>query len=218
MFNFRSLTVCVAAIAVSACGSTASTAGGAADASDDTAAVDTALTGDATAGSDGAADVAADVASGPIACPKKVYKTLIVVGDSISDVGGSGGDQMPFYRTLLVENDDTLYPAYKGLDLKTCWKLDPAADVVKVSKGGAVATEGGGNVLLTQVKGIGKALNGPVLVVGTIGGNDVTSGLADVVFGNTAKVKTDIAAFIKGFTDSHFRGLFHDPVFNQGIP
>jgi lysophospholipase L1-like esterase len=198
MFNLRNLTVCLSAVAAAACGTTAKSDAAATGTGDDASVVDGALSGDSAAGT----DAAADVASAAPACPTKVYKTLIVVGDSISDVGGSGGDQTPFYRTLLVENDDALYPAYKGLDLKTCWKLDPAADVVKVSKGGAIATESGGNYLLSQVKSISKTLNGPVLVVGTIGGNDVTSGLIDVVTGQNAKVKTDIAAFIKGFTDA----------------
>jgi len=57
----------------------------------------------------------------PSACPTAKYKTLVVVGDSISDVGGGGGGtgQQPFYRTLLVKNDDTAYPEWKGFDLAT---------------------------------------------------------------------------------------------------
>src|SRR5690349_4823869 len=52
----------------------------------------------------------------PTACPAANYKTLVVVGDSISDVGGGGGGaaQEPFYPTLLVKNHDTLYPEWKG--------------------------------------------------------------------------------------------------------
>ena len=165
---------------------------------------DGAVVGDATtSGSDAALEVAADVAVSKFSCPKTVYKKLVVIGDSISDVGGSGSGQTPFYRTLLVQNDDTLYPDWQGFDLKTCWGLDPKANVVKVSKGGAVASEGSmASVLFTQTKSIKQTLEGPVLVVGTIGGNDVTSGLVHVIAGTPAQVTADIAAFVKGFGDA----------------
>lgn len=38
-----------------------------------------------------------------------------------------------------MKNDDTLYPDWKGKDFTTCWGTP---NVVKVSKGGAIATEG----------------------------------------------------------------------------
>ena len=143
----------------------------------------------------------------PTACPTAKYKTLVVVGDSISDVGGGpgGGAQEPFYRTLLVKNDDALYPDWKGFDLATCWSFDPAVNVVKVSRGGAVATVPANNtptdqgILLNQVTGLPATLPGPVLVVGTIGGNDVQSGLLTVLTGTPAQVQTKIDAFVAGF-------------------
>ena len=214
MLRVSQMAVVILMAALSACGSTSSGSGAAANDGVDAGSNDGALTGADAAADTGSTpndtagdvaagpDAAADVATGKPACPKAAYKTLVVIGDSISDVGGSGGNQMPFYRTLLVQNDDTLYPNWTGLDLHTCWGFDPAVNVVKVSKGGAVATEGGmASVLLTQTQSIPKALEGPVLVVGTIGGNDVTSGLADVLF-NKPKVQSDIDAFIKGFTDA----------------
>lgn len=138
-------------------------------------------------------------------CPKLVHKTLVVVGDSISDVGGDGGGQQPFYRTLLVQNDDSLYPAWKGLDLHTCWGLDPTANVVKVSVGGAIATENpssGASILLDQVKNLPASLPGPVLVVGTIGGNDVLAGFLDYLSGNQQAQQADLNAFLKGWDDA----------------
>lgn len=201
------------ATALAACGSTSNSDASAADAAQDLGSVDGALTaadaavdaltsGGAALDSASPVDTVEDTAAVATGCPKAVYKTLVVVGDSISDVGGSGGGQTPFYRTLLVQNDDTLYPDWTGLDLHTCWGLDPTAGVVKVSKGGAVATETSmASVLLKQAQSIPTKLEGPVLVVGTIGGNDVTSGLADVLF-NKPKVQSDIDAFIKGFTDT----------------
>ena len=142
----------------------------------------------------------------PTACPASKFKTLVVVGDSISDVGGGGGGgQQPFYRTLLVKNDDALYPEWKGFDLSTCWGLDPTTGVTKVSKGGAIATvppnntPGDQGVLLNQVTGLPATLPGPVLVVGTIGGNDVQGGLITVLTGTPAQLQAKIDAFIAGF-------------------
>ncbi|MDB4945162.1 MAG: hypothetical protein JWP97_4696 [Labilithrix sp.] len=142
----------------------------------------------------------------PTACPATKFKTLVVVGDSISDVGGSGGTagQQPFYRTLLVKNDDALYPEWKGFDLATCWGLADA-NIVKVSLGGAVATvpsnNGGGDrhILLNQMKAVPANLEGPVLVVGTIGGNDVQAGLITVLTGTPAQQQEKIDQFTAGF-------------------
>jgi lysophospholipase L1-like esterase len=152
-------------------------------------------------------------------CPKLAHKTLVVVGDSISDTGGNGGDQQPFYRTLLVQNDDTLYPAWKGLDLHTCWGLDPNANVVKVSVGGAIATENpssGASILLDQVKSLPASLPGPVLVVGTIGGNDVLAGFVDYLTGNQQAQQSDLNAFLKGWDDA-MDELTRANRFGQGV-
>lgn len=143
----------------------------------------------------------------PTACPTAKYKTLVVVGDSISDVGGGGGGegQQPFYRTLLVKNDDAKYPEWKGFDLATCWGIDPATNVVKVSKGGAVATVPANNspdnkgILLNQVTALPATLPGPVLVVGTIGGNDVQAGLVTVLTGTPQQQQAKVDGFVAGF-------------------
>lgn len=148
---------------------------------------------------------AADASLGPAkACPTAAHRTIVVVGDSISDVGsGETRDQQePFYRTLLVKNDDTRYAEWKGFDLATCWKLDPAKSVVKASKGGAIATQkvgGQQSILVDQAKSLPATLEGPVLVVGSIGGNDLLGGLTNVLFGDTAKAKADLDAYISGF-------------------
>jgi lysophospholipase L1-like esterase len=143
-------------------------------------------------------------------CPSAKFKTLVVVGDSISDVGnGSGGAaEQPFYRTLLVKNDDVLYPEWKGFDLATCWGLDPIANVVKVSKGGSVAAVPAGNnptdmgILLNQVTSLPASLPGPVLVVGTIGGNDVKNALFTDLVGTAAQQQAKIDAFVAGYTQA----------------
>jgi lysophospholipase L1-like esterase len=147
----------------------------------------------------------ADAGNGtPKVCPTSVHKTIVVVGDSISDVGSgeTRAQQEPFYRTLLVKNDEERHADWKGYDLSTCWKLDATKAVVKASVGGAIATEktdGERSILLQQAKSLPTSLEGPVLVVGTIGGNDLLSGLSNVVFGNTEKAKTDLDAYVSGF-------------------
>src|SRR5581483_10723 len=169
-------------------------------------------TGGPDSGADGA--TSGDSSMTPV-CPKK-YGTFVVVGDSISDQGsGSMLDkQQPFYRELLVKNDDTLYPDWKGKDFTTCWG---APNVVKASKGGAIATEGtstGASVLFEQVKGLPMTLPGPVLVVGTIGGNDVQRALPDVLLGNDTSAQ--LAAFKKGLDDA-FGELTKTDRFGAGV-
>ena len=157
---------------------------------------------DGAAGTEAGASPSAGIPA-PTACPTAKFKTLVVVGDSISDVGAGSGSEGPFYRALLLNNDDTKYPEWKGFDLATCWGL-AAANVVKVSKGGAVATIPSPNsptnrgILLNQVTSLPATLEGPVLVVGTIGGNDVQSGLVTVLTGTKAQVAAQIAAFAAG--------------------
>lgn len=152
-------------------------------------------------------DAGTDATASGKVCPTSVHKTVVVVGDSISDIGsGETRDQQePFYRTLLMKNDDARYADWKGFDLSTCWKLDPETSVVKVSKGGAIATEktdGQRSILLDQVKSLPATLEGPVLVVGTIGGNDILAGLTNVLFGDTVKAQADLDAYVKGFGDA----------------
>lgn len=97
------------------------------------------------------------------------YKTYVILGDSISDRGGEG----PFFYDLLSQNDDAKWPAAHGLDLQTRY---PGIHVVKASKAGATT-----NGLVTQIAGLPTALDGPVLVTITIGGNDVQSALGKIL-------------------------------------
>lgn len=143
---------------------------------------------------------------GPTACPAAKHATVVVVGDSISDVGGRGPNEEPFYRTLLLRNDDAKWPEWKNFDLATCWELDPKTSVVKVSKNGAIGTltpgSADGHVLLDQVKSLPATLPGPVLVIGTIGGNDIGSGLVSEITGTPADRQAKIDDFIKGFSEA----------------
>lgn len=146
---------------------------------------------------EGLEEASALASTSPPKCPVVKHGTLVVVGDSISDISGG----KPYYRTLLVDNDDTRYPAWKGIDLATCWKIDPSVDVVKVSRGGARATIPAGDsgtssaVLLNQVRKIPRSLKGPVLVVGTIGGNDAQAGLANYFLNDNSSLPKFIAGY-----------------------
>lgn len=98
--------------------------------------------------------------------PGTMYATYVILGDSISD----GGGQAPFYYRLLEQNDDTLYPAYAGRDLRT--RFGANLVTAKRSVGGSRAPD-----LVDQVHDLPATLAGPVLVVVTIGGNDVQAAL-----------------------------------------
>lgn len=134
---------------------------------------------------------------GPKGCPTRKPGTVVFVGDSIT----AGAGQPPYYRALLAANDDAKYPAWKGRDLATCGIA--AANVVNVSKGGAVATIPTNNdpddarVLYNQAKKIPRALAGPVIVIGTIGGNDGQLALVGQVRG-TSTLAQSIARFTAG--------------------
>lgn len=104
--------------------------------------------------------------------PEVVYKTYIVLGDSISDHGGDG----PFFNDLLVANDDGKYPEWKGKDLKSRFGQD--LQVVHGAKGGAVSAD-----LPGQVSKLPTSLPGPIVVSITIGGNDMSVNIAKILQG-----------------------------------
>jgi lysophospholipase L1-like esterase len=115
-------------------------------------------TGGTTAapGQDGAIDPATDA---PVAAA--TYKTYVILGDSISDGGGQG----PFFYDLFYTDLQARYPGIQK---------------VKNSKAGATA-----NGLITQTKTLPTALEGPVLVTITIGGNDVQGALGTIATGGS---------------------------------
>ncbi len=88
------------------------------------------------------------------------FKTYVILGDSISDRGGTG----PFFYDLL------------GDDLKT--KLG-GIEVVKNSKSGATSKG-----LPSQVSTLPAELAGPIAVSVTIGGNDMQLAALDILNGN----------------------------------
>ena len=98
--------------------------------------------------------------AGENAGPGAAFKSYVILGDSISDRGGSG----PFFYDLL------------GEDLKA--KLGDV-NVVKNSKGGAVSKQ-----LPAQVTGLPAELPGPVAVSVTIGGNDMQAAAIAILNGS----------------------------------
>lgn len=104
------------------------------------------------------------------------FKTYVVLGDSISDRGGSG----PFFYDLL------------GDDLKA--KLG-GIEVVKNSKSGARSIG-----LPKQVETLPAELAGPVAVSVTIGGNDMQLAALEILNGTDEKART---AFTENLTKSY---------------
>ena len=97
-------------------------------------------------------------------------KTVIFLGDSIT-AGAGAWDDDEDYVSLLVNNTNT-WPEWHGIDLMTRY---PGIDVVDVSKSGAWT----GTVLNDQIARLEDQLTlpfeGEVLVVITVGGNDLQS-------------------------------------------
>ena len=96
--------------------------------------------------------------------------TVIFLGDSITAGAGSPGDDEDYVR-LLVNNTST-WPDWDGKDLTT---LYPGIDVVDVSKSGSWT----GTVLNDQIERLEEQVaypfEGEILVVITVGGNDLQS-------------------------------------------
>ncbi|MBX3208292.1 MAG: SGNH/GDSL hydrolase family protein [Labilithrix sp.] len=101
--------------------------------------------------------------------PRGAFKSYVILGDSISDRGGSG----PYFYDLV------------GDDLKA--KLGDV-EVVKNSKSGAVSAG-----LPGQVSGLPKELPGPVAVSVTIGGNDMQTVAYEILNGSDAPARAKFA-------------------------
>ena len=112
--------------------------------------------------------------------------TYIVLGDSISDKGGSG----PFFYDQLAADLTTRYP---GLML------------VHAAQGGAIVDNYSDNqptgvpLLTTEVAGLGHSYPGDVLITITIGGNDLNAHAVAAILGTDATVR--------GEFDSHLAAV-----------
>ncbi len=117
------------------------------------------------------------------------FKSYVILGDSISDRGGSG----PFFYDLL------------GEDLKT--KLGEV-EVVKNSQSGARSIG-----LPEQVSSLPEALSGPIAVSVTIGGNDMQAAALDILSGSDEKART---AFTDNLTKAYDE-LTREGRFGEGV-
>jgi lysophospholipase L1-like esterase len=152
---------------------------------------DTSATGGDTAGTD------TSTPAGSLA-----FKTYVVLGDSIS----AGGGEAPYFNDLLLKNDDTKWPDYKGQDITT--KYGPVK-LEKHSKGGSTAVN-----LDSQIAALPTSLEGPVLVTITIGGNDVQAALPGVLTGGTDDAKR---AQFQGYLQTALDELTKPGRFGDGV-
>ena len=115
--------------------------------------------------------------------PGATLGTYIVLGDSISDNGGTG----PFFY-------DTLHA-----DLMKKW---PGIMYVHAAQGGAVTdnysdnTPSGAPLLKTQIAGLGHTYPGDVLVTITIGGNDLNAHAVKAIGGIDATVRGEFGTHL----------------------
>ncbi len=142
------------------------------------------------------------------------FGSYVVLGDSISDKGG-GAQTGPFYRDLLYQNDDTRYPAWKGLTLKDKFGV---TQYVPKAAGGSVTKD-----LLQQLGTVPAQLPTPILVTVTSGGNDLSRGLYNVLFNPPAaeadakNAANNVDAFLQSIEDKYpgqvyvLQGDIYDP-------
>jgi len=104
---------------------------------------------------------------------------FINMGDSIAaGIGAASGHS---YKELLMKNDDTAYPTYKGKDLKSKFSGIKMVDTAAV---GALSSG-----LVTQAKSLSGNPKGDTVVVISIGGNDFAGALFNIVI-NPSATKT----------------------------
>ncbi len=130
------------------------------------------------------------------------FGTYIVLGDSISDRGGSG----PFFYDLLHQNNDTTYPAFKGHDLTTRF---PGIQYVHAAVAGSItapypndSTTSGAPLMSDQITNLGSSYPGDILITITIGGNDLNDHAGDAVLGLDGPEKTQFTANLKADLDA----------------
>jgi lysophospholipase L1-like esterase len=120
--------------------------------------------------------------------PQMQYGTYIPLGDSISDNGGTG----PFFYDLLLKNDDTAYPNYKGHDLSTKY---PGIMYEHHAIAGSITDSypdlAGAPTLKSQIDGLGHSYPGDVLITITIGGNDLNGHAFAAVNGTDATARME---------------------------
>jgi lysophospholipase L1-like esterase len=178
-------------VSLAACGGTSTTTN-----NHNNTTTDSGTTSQPDSGSTGTTDSGTPVTGG------SGFKTYVILGDSISD----GGGEAPFFYDLLVKNDDTKYPAYKGKDLDTKY---PGIAVVHAAKAGSTAKE-----LVAQTQNLATTLAGPVLVTITIGGNDVQGAIGDYLLsGSDTK---ELTAF-QTELDTSLAELSKPNRFGQGV-
>jgi lysophospholipase L1-like esterase len=129
------------------------------------------------------------------------FGTYIALGDSISDRGG----EAPFFYDLLLKNDDATYPTWQGKDLSTKF---PGIKYVHGAIAGSIsgpyndAISNAAPKLLDQIKALGSAYPGDVLITITIGGNDLNDHAGDAASGLDTADRMQLATNLKAAMDA----------------
>lgn len=134
-------------------------------------------------------DAGSDSGSGQQVGPGAPFASYVILGDSISDRGGSG----PFFYDLLAD------------DLKA--KLGDVT-VAKHSRAGAVSKE-----LPGQATSVPATLPGPVAVTVTIGGNDMQRAVVDILQNRDEEARDAFKANLTAAYDD----LLRDGRFGEGV-
>jgi lysophospholipase L1-like esterase len=139
--------------------------------------------GDGGAGSGGGGSGGGGSMKGPLLPAGTTIGTYIVLGDSISDGGGTG----PFFYDLL--NTD-LQAKFPGLTYVHAGK---AGSITDVFSDGQPANA---PLLKDQITGLGSNYPGNVLVTITIGGNDLNGHAVAAITGSDAGIRTEYSTHL----------------------
>jgi len=180
-----------------------------------------ATTTDQAAGDKGASDGAtgSDMVGPPPGLPSNV--TMYVnVGDSLAV--GYPSSSSNAYKGLLMQNDDTKYPKWKGKDLKTKY---PSIKLSDQAAFGALSSQ-----LATQTAAVGGNPKGDTLVIISVGGNDFAGAIISLSL--NANAGTTLAKTVTGNIDKALKTFadkakypgkvavvlmtFHDPTDGAG--
>ena len=132
--------------------------------------------------------------------------TLCTFGDSILDCGHYNGHGV-HPGQLLVRNDDALFPAFRGQDLRS---RNPGARLEHRAVDGATV-----DGLQRQLQGL-KPPAGPAAALLTVGGNDLLRGLAADTGAGMKAFERKLLAFVQALPVRPLLvGTVYDPTFGD---
>jgi lysophospholipase L1-like esterase len=132
---------------------------------------------------------------------------VVIVGDSVAagyNAAGGNGDGGRGYARLMVDNHAD-FPAWDGHDLSTRY---PGVDFRRVAESGTTSSEVLGNVRDALDGDLPRSVDGDVLVLVNVGGNDFNDNVQTMLFpaqteAAAAELRSNIGAIIDAFREQY---------------